>query len=100
MTRERRKRFGPLALAGGLVAGGAMLLKMRPGALELPEPALLGDDNHEASGARRLARRSRDGVAHFVPSNLSDSLGRSLVIAGLALAVTRLLDEAAGGGKR
>ncbi|MBS8227641.1 hypothetical protein DYI42_15550 [Vannielia litorea] len=85
----------PVAVACGLVAAGALLWRAKPQALQIPDPAPLGAEPSK-SLFRRLARRSRDGVHKIAPSNISVSLGRSLVIAGGALLVTRLLDELAG----
>jgi len=86
------ERLVPVAIGVGLLAAGALLWRLKPGALSIPEPAPLKDDavNH---GWRRAARVSREGVSKVAPDNLSASLGQSLVFAGGALLVTRLLDE-------
>ena len=89
-----RDRVLPLAIGAGLVAAGAVLWRMRPSILQIPDPAPL-NEHPDDSFFRRAARRSRDGVHQVAPDNLSVSLGRSLVLAGAALLVTRLLDEAA-----
>ncbi|MGR3452687.1 hypothetical protein [Pseudooceanicola sp.] len=91
-TPVTKDRILPVAIGVGLLAVGAVLWRMKPGALAIPA----ADPLHEDRGAsrwRRAARRSRNGVAKVAPENLSDSLGRSLVFAGGALLVTRLLDE-------
>lgn len=90
-----RERLAPMAVAAGLIAAGAMLWRAKPSALQMPEAAPLGDAPRRGF-LRRAARQSRDGLGHFAPDNLSDSLGRSLVLAGGALLATRLLDEIAG----
>lgn len=91
-TPTNRERFLPVVIGLGLLAVGAALWRLKPGALRIPQPAPLGD---HANSPRwlRAAQRSRDGVAKIAPDNLSDSVGRSLVFAGGALLVTRLLDE-------
>lgn len=91
---DTAERLLPVALGVGLLAAGAVLWRMKPGALRIPEPAPLHDDS-ATHGWRRAARKSREGVSKIAPDNLSDSVGRSLVFAGGALLVTRLLDELA-----
>ncbi|WP_375688869.1 hypothetical protein [Pseudooceanicola sp. LIPI14-2-Ac024] len=87
-----RERLMPVAIGVGLLATGALLWRIKPSALQIPEPAPLHDDSGRSTW-RRAARKSRDGVARVAPDNLSDSVGRSLVFAGAALLVTRMLDE-------
>ncbi|MCO6383630.1 MAG: hypothetical protein JXQ91_17120 [Vannielia sp.] len=94
-AEDTRNRLLPVAVACGLVAAGALLWRAKPRALEIPDPTPLAG-NPSRSLFKRMARRSRDGVHKVAPSNISVSLGRSLVIAGGALLVTRLLDELAG----
>ncbi|MBY6050026.1 hypothetical protein [Vannielia litorea] len=94
-SEEAQSRLVPVAVACGLVAGGALLWRAKPRALEIPDPVPLGAKPSK-SLFRRMARRSRDGVHKIAPGNISVSLGRSLVIAGGALLLTRLLDELAG----
>jgi len=88
-------RLMPVAVGVGLLAAGALLWKAKPGALQIPDPTPL-DGAPKGNLVRRAARRSRDGLRHVAPSNIAVSLGRSLVIAGGALLITRLLDELAG----
>ncbi|MDQ2095796.1 hypothetical protein [Rhodalgimonas zhirmunskyi] len=93
MQDETRDRWMPLAVAGGLALAGVALYRAKPEVLALPEPEVLDED--EQNHLSRAARRTRDGVARFAPSNIAESLGRSMVIAGVALALTRVLDEVA-----
>ena len=86
-------RITPLLYAGGMLAVGAALLIAKPRFGEVPEPRQ-ASDLPSASRWRRAARTSRDTVQPFAPSNVTDSLGRSLLLGGAALVLTRLLDEA------
>ncbi|ANT62151.1 MULTISPECIES: hypothetical protein [Roseobacteraceae] len=95
LPASRRERLAPMLFAGGLLAIGAALLKAKPRIGHVPEPRQFGDLPRR-SKARRAALTSRDHVAAFAPTNVTDSLGRSLMIGGAALLLTRLLDEAAG----
>ncbi|QDC08392.1 hypothetical protein FHY55_03650 [Oceanicola sp. D3] len=94
-AEKAQSRLVPVAVACGLVAAGALLWRAKPQALQIPDPVPLGA-NPSHSLLRRVARHSRDSVHKIAPSNISVSLGRSLVIAGGALLLTRLLDEIAG----
>ena len=85
-------RLLPIAIGAGLLAAGALLWRAKPRALDFPEPAPLKDSS-SASLYQRAVRKSRDSVKVIAPDNLGVSLGRSMVIAGAALVVTRLLDE-------
>ncbi|WP_373355887.1 hypothetical protein [Pseudoroseicyclus sp. CXY001] len=92
---SREERLVPLAYAGGMLAIGAALLLARPGIGEVPEASPLGHAPRRGR-LRRAAHWARDGLQSFAPTNVTDSLGRSLVIGGAALLLTRLLDEVAG----
>ncbi|SIO32368.1 hypothetical protein [Vannielia litorea] len=94
-TERQADRLVPVAVAAGLVAAGALLWRARPHALDFPDPVPL-DGNPSRSLFRRAARKGRDGLRRVSPDNLSVSLGRSMVIAGGALLLTRLLDELSG----
>ena len=59
-------------------------------------PVLPAADRPAMGRRRRAARKSRDVVAPFAPGNVTDSIGRSLMVGGVALALTRLLDEMSG----
>ncbi|MDF0602291.1 hypothetical protein P1J78_16240 [Psychromarinibacter sp. C21-152] len=93
-----RDRLWPVAAGMGLLIAGAWLMRWKPSALDMPDPAPL--EEAEAPGAfGRAAQHTRDGAAHLAPDNLGVSLGRSMLIAGTALTLARLLDEAAGSGR-
>ena len=52
---------------------------------------VLAQNPHDR-GLRRAARKSRNGLAMILPSNLTGSIGRSLMIMGAGLLTLRLLD--------
>ncbi|MBE9638238.1 hypothetical protein IQ782_15400 [Salipiger pacificus] len=95
LPASRRDRLAPIVFAGGLLAIGALLIKAKPRIGHVPQPKQFGDLPRR-SRARRAALTTRDHVAPFAPTNVTDSLGRSLMLGGAALLLTRLLDEAAG----
>ncbi|WP_172299311.1 hypothetical protein [Pseudoruegeria sp. HB172150] len=88
------ERIVPVAIAAGLLTAGALLWRARPSALEIPDPAPL-EDLKDPGFMQRAARKSRDGVSKIAPGNLGVTIGRSMVIAGGAILITRLLDEVA-----
>ena len=94
LPATRRERLSPLVYAGGMLAVGAALLIAKPRIGQVPRSTLSGD-RPTRSRRRRAAQGSRDVIAPFAPSNVTDSIGRSLMIGGVALALTRLLDEVA-----
>ncbi len=86
----------PLVLGAALIGGGLLLRQWQPKALVLPDrPAMA----HRDSGTRRLARHTRDGIARFLPGNLTGSIGRTLLIMGAGLVLVRLLDMAVEDGE-
>ncbi len=91
-TPAVQDRMIPVAVGLGLLAVGTLMWRYPPSALALPDPEPI-EDVDEDSRWRRAVQKSRDGVAHIAPSNLGVSLGRSMVIGGAALLITRLLDE-------
>lgn len=95
LAAARNERFAPFAYAGGMLALGAALLIAKPKIGQVPEARQAGDAPRR-SRMRRAAQIGRDGAQSFAPSNVTDSIGRSLMIGGAALLVTRLLDEASG----
>ena len=95
LPADRRARLAPIFFAGALIGLGATLIKTKPRFGNVPNPSQFGDMPRR-KGWRRAAQKSRDGVATFAPSNVTDSLGRSLLLGGAALLVARVLDEAAG----
>ncbi|EEX16583.1 hypothetical protein CSE45_4085 [Citreicella sp. SE45] len=91
----RRDRLLPVAYAGGMLAIGAALLVAKPKFGHVPQPNRMGD-GPRLSRWRRAAQRGRDGVQTFAPANVTDSIGRSLMLGGVALLLARALDEIAG----
>jgi hypothetical protein len=84
-------------LIGALLVGGGLLLRAwEPTALTLPDRP---DAMHRDRGMRRGIRRTRDGIARILPSNMTASIGRSLVIMGAGLVLVRLLDMAVEDGE-
>ncbi|MFZ5964031.1 hypothetical protein ACOXXX_13860 [Thalassococcus sp. BH17M4-6] len=92
LPASRQERLAPFVYAGGMVAVGLTLLLAKPRIGNVPRSALAGD-GPVRSRRRRAAQKSRDVVAPFAPGNVTDSIGRSLLIGGVALGLTRLLDE-------
>ena len=88
-------RLLPLAYAGGLLAIGAALLIAKPRIGHVPPPVQMGSAPR-SSRWRRAAQKGRDGIQAFAPVNVTDSLGRSLILGGAALLLARLLDELSG----
>lgn len=88
-------RWTPVAYAGGMLALGAALLVAKPKIGQVPE-ARRGGDAPRQGRLRRAAQVGRDGAQTFTPSNVTDSIGRSLMVGGAALILTRLLDELSG----
>lgn len=88
-----RSAVSPVAYGAGMLALGAVLVLSKPRIGAVPEPVQTDD----APGVlRRLAAAARDGVSAFAPSNVTDSIGRSLVIGGSALILARAFDALAG----
>ncbi|WOI56899.1 hypothetical protein [Palleronia sp. LCG004] len=83
--------LSPILLGTALLGAGLLLRQWEPGALSLPSKP---DVVHRDRGLKRAARRTRDGIARFLPSNMTGSLGRSLAIMGAGLVLVRLLDMA------
>ena len=83
-------RTSPILSGLALLVAGFLVRRLKPGFLDLPERS--GSSSRDR-GLTRAARRSRDGVARILPSNLTDSIGRSLIVMGAGLLVIRALDE-------
>lgn len=86
---DNSPRTSPLLAGFALLGAGLVLRQIKPAFLSLPEPAELVRNDR---GLRRAARKSRDGLAGLLPSNLTGSIGRSLIIMGLGLLTIRALD--------
>lgn len=95
LPASRTERLGPLLFAGGLLAVGAFLLKAKPRFAHVPRAKQFGDLPRR-SRLRRAAQTTRDQIEPFAPTNITDQIGRSLILGGVALLATRLLDEMAG----
>ncbi|MAC78745.1 MAG: hypothetical protein CML66_11860 [Rhodobacteraceae bacterium] len=91
---SREERLAPFVYGGGMLAVGAALLVAKPKVGQVPNPRHGGDGPRR--GVRRVAQVGRDSLHSFAPSNVTDSIGRSLMIGGVALVLTRLLDEMSG----
>lgn len=95
LPARRRERLLPFLYAGGMLVLGAVLLAAKPRLGQVPAPDRMGDAPRR-SRLRRAAQVGRDNVGVFAPSNLTDSIGRSLLLGGTALLVARALDEMTG----
>ncbi|GAB1379990.1 hypothetical protein [Pararhodobacter aggregans] len=88
-----RSGVSPVTYGAGMLALGAVLVLAKPRIGAVPEPVQDGD---EPRGLRRLAAAARDGISVYAPTNVTDSLGRSLLIGGGALILARAFDALAG----
>ena len=80
----------PLIAAAALVGTGLVLRSMRPKLLDVPKA---GSKPHFDQGKERRMRQARDGIATFLPKNLIQSIGNSLLMIGGGIAALRVLDE-------
>ncbi|MBV7410924.1 hypothetical protein [Maritimibacter sp. DP1N21-5] len=97
LDRRASPRLAPLFYGSGMLAVGAWLLVSKPRFGEVPAPRQSDDDGVSGtSRVSRVAKVGRDGVEAFAPTNVTDSIGRSLLLGGAALILTRLLDEVSG----
>ena len=83
--------ISPLLIGAALLGAGIALRQVQPSVLSLPDRP---DQLHTGRGLQRAARKTRDGIASVLPSNLTGSIGRSLAIMGAGLVMVRLLDMA------
>ncbi|WP_238364120.1 hypothetical protein [Mesobacterium pallidum] len=90
-----RGSIAPVVYAGGMLAAGALLLLAKPRIGEVPDPRHRGDAPRR-SRVRRAAQHGRDAAQTFAPTNLTDSIGRSLLIGGAALLIARTFDALTG----
>ncbi len=79
----------PLAAGVGLVALGAVLHWLKPGALDMPKPSRKASDSPKFP---RNKREVRDGVALALPENMTDAVARTCFLVGGGLLVLRALD--------
>lgn len=94
---KKRDRVSPFFFGGALLAVGSLLLRASPNIGNVPDPKPYGSSARR-SKRRRAAERVRDASASFAPTNLTDQLGKSLMLGGTALIVARLMDEYVGPG--
>ena len=95
LPASRKARLAPVGYALGLFAVGTALLIAKPKFGQVPSPIQNGDAPRIGRW-RRAAQHGRDGVQAFAPSNVTDSVGRSLILGGVALLAARALDEMSG----
>ena len=89
---SREADYTPFLIGLGLIGLGLAARRVEPETLRLPEPAERPNFRNVRSG-RDAARAARDGIAGFVPRNLTKSLGRTMILMGGALVIIRALDE-------
>ena len=89
---SRGAEYTPFLIGLGLIGLGLAARRVEPDTLRLPEPAERPDLRNIRSGSD-AARAARDGIAGFMPRNLTKSLGRTMILMGAALVAVRALDE-------
>lgn len=80
----------PIITGLALLGAGLLVRRWQPTALSLPDRV---EKEHRDRGIARAARRSRDGLATVLPTNMTGSIGRSLIVMGAGLILVRALDE-------
>lgn len=97
---DKPMREAPLVAGVALLVCGALLMRLGPDLLEMPqrrkarESALARFRRGDRVGA--AAQQARDRLVDILPSNLLGGIGRALVFAGAGVLVVRLLDLLAG----
>ena len=86
--------LAPVAYSAVMLAAGAALLVAKPRLGHVPDPIRNGDLPRR--GLRRAAQVGRDNIRVLAPTNVTDAIGRSLLIGGVALLAARVLDVVAG----
>lgn len=89
MKPTQSDSFIPIVSGLALIGAGAALNYWRPRLFDLPD---LKPERIAKSRTERFALSSRDKLAEFAPSNLTDMFGRSLAISGTALMLVGLFD--------
>ncbi|QFT64680.1 hypothetical protein SAMN05421853_101184 [Roseivivax halotolerans] len=89
---ENSASYAPFLIGIAMVGFGLALRRTEPNTLSLPEPNRPARLKDVKSG-RDAARVARDGIARFIPANLTGSLGRTLILMGGATIAVRALDE-------
>ncbi len=90
---SRDPGYGPVALGLAMVGLGLLARRIEPDALSLPAPSARRQRLREVRSGRDAAKVARDGIAGFIPENLTRSIGRTLILMGAALLAVRALDE-------
>lgn len=94
--KEQPLRKAPVLAGVALVCCGALLMKVRPHLLELPEeiePGLSPKDRLDRGDrVGAVVQSGRDGLLSFLPANLLEWVGRGLLTLGGLVVFTRLLD--------
>jgi hypothetical protein len=97
VSMDQSPKSSPVLAGIALLGAGLLIRQWQPDALRLPEP-----ENRKRldRGLARAARKSRDGLAMILPSNLTGSIGRSLMVMGAGLLTLRALDFLADDNER
>ncbi|ETX15118.1 hypothetical protein OCH239_17680 [Roseivivax halodurans JCM 10272] len=90
---SRISPYTPLLAGAAMIGAGILLRRTAPDTLRLPEPARQPKALRDVRTRSDAARAARDGIARFMPNNLTKTLGRSLVLMGAATIAVRMLDE-------
>ncbi|WP_424933168.1 hypothetical protein [Amaricoccus macauensis] len=90
---QRGSEFAPYLVGLAMVGLGLAARRVEPDLLSLPEPSETRKRLRDVRTGRDAARVTRDGIASFIPANLTKSMGRTLIIMGAALVAVRALDE-------
>ena len=94
---DQSPKSSPVLTGIALLGAGLLIRQWQPDALRLPEPE---NKKRLDRGLPRAARKSRDGLAMILPSNLTGSIGRSLMVMGAGLLTLRALDFLADDNER
>ena len=90
---SRDPGYAPVVLGLAMVGLGLVARRIEPGALSLPEPSGRRRKLRDVRSGQDAAKAARDGIAGFIPRNLTRSMGRTLILMGTALLAVRVLDE-------
>ena len=94
---DEQPKSSPVLTGIVLLGAGLLIRQWQPRALNLPEPE---NRLRRDRGLQRAARKSRDGLAGLLPSNLTSSIARSLMVMGAGLLTLRALDLLADDDER
>ena len=90
---RRDPGLAPMLIGLVMIGLGLTARRVEPDLLSLPDPARKSKRLRDVRSGRDAAKVTRDGIASFIPANLTKSLGRTLIIMGAALVAVRALDE-------